>query len=86
MSLQIQININLDLDQYHKAVVARSYLQIALQSIRYAKAYLKGFRDNKYVFDDMSRIEQDIEYLVAYLSNVVGSAVYAHSHSCENGE
>jgi len=79
MSLQIQININLDLDQYHKAVVARSYLQIALQSIRYAKAYLKGFRNNKYVFDDVSKIEQDIEYIVDYLSSVVGFVVYSHS-------
>jgi len=79
MSLQIQIKIDLDLDQYHKAITARSYLQIALQSIRYAKAYLKGFRDNKYVFDDVSKIEQDLEYLVDYLSSVVGSVVYAHS-------
>jgi len=86
MSLQIQININLDLDQYHKAVVARSYLQIALQSIRYAKAYLRGFRDNKYVFEDVSKIEQDLEYLVDYLSSVVGFVVYAHSHSCGDNE
>jgi len=77
MSLQIQIKI--DLDQYHKAVVARSYLQIALQSIRYAKSYLKGFKENKYVFDDVSKIEQDIEYIVDYLSSVVGFAVYSHS-------